>query len=142
MRLLGKTDYEEMRRSKIANTLVMKLARKLRNAVAEEEERRLPAGVLSHASDVSGARRGFVAVVGQAASATIKQLPAAHVMTALRGVPRHPAELYMCEASAGEPIVRQTHDAVDLAAKQSHADAVTAFAKKIMEHAVREDAGD
>ena len=126
----------------MAKTLVMKLARKLRNAVAEEEERRLPAGVLSRASEVSGARRGFVAVVGQAASATIKQLPAAHVMTALRGVPRHPAELCMCEASAGEPILRQIHDAADLAAKQPHADAVAAFAKKIMEHAMREDAGD
>ena len=140
--LTGETDYEEMRRSKMVKTLVMKLARKLRNAVAEEEERRLPAGVLSRASEVSSARRGFVAVMGTAASVTIKQLPAAHVMTALRGVPRHPAELYMCEASASEPIVRQMHDAVDLAAKQPHADAVTAFAKKIMEHAMREDAGD
>ena len=140
--LTGETDYEEMRRSKMVKTLVMELARKLRNAVAEEEERRLPAGVPSRASEMSSARRGFVAVMGTAASATIKQLPAAHVMTALRGVPRHPAELYMCEASASEPIVRQMHGAVDLAAKQPHAGAVTAFAKKIIEHAMRENAGD
>ena len=79
--LTGDADYEEMRRKKMAKTLVMKLARKLRNAVAEEEERRLPAGVLSRASEVSDARRGCVAVVGQTASVTIKQLPGAHVMT-------------------------------------------------------------
>ena len=34
--LTGETDYEEMRRSKMVKTLVMKLARKLRNAVAED----------------------------------------------------------------------------------------------------------
>ena len=140
--IAGGADYDEMRREKMTNALVMKLARKMRNAVAEDEERRLPAGILRRASEVSDARRGNVAIVGKTASARTKQLPGAHPMTALRGVVRHPAELYMCEASADKTIVRQIHDAVDLAAKQPHTDAVTAFAKKIMEHAMREDAGD
>ena len=138
----GEADFAEMRRNKMTKTLVMKLARRMRNAVAEDEERRLPAGVSSRARDLSDARRGFVAAVGTTAGVTIKRLPHEHSMTALRNVVRDPAEMYMCEAAADETIVRQIHDAVDLAAKQPHTDAVTAFAKKIMAHANREEAGD
>ena len=141
----GESDFADMRRHKMTKTLVMKLARKMRNAVAADGERRAPAGVASRARDLSDVRRGFVAVVKaghKGDDATIKQLPQGHSMTALRGVVRDPAEMYMCEASADESIVRQIHDAVDLAAKQPHTDAVTEFAKKIMAYANREDAGD
>ena len=108
----------------------------MRNDVAADENHHPPELVHLRANAINDVRRRNVMVVGdrdaKAATEEIVALSGRTKLPALHGALRSPAELVMCEANAGEKIVRQMFDAVELVAKQLHVDAVKDSAVKIM----------